>query len=213
MSSFPLTYPVSPQPPPFCPSDCLTSRLLLVCLLSVFHPDYLLCLSPNNLSVSQSHGLPFCLPLCPYASCFVFLSACLPCLSSTLLFCTSDCLPFYLLVCLSVFVALHLDLLTLSVPNAAYLTTCQSACLTVCPLACLTDCLSIFVFFQTCLPNLSPSTPSVCLTAYLPRGFETDKIGLHEGRQKIYRQAEGRQLHILFFLSVLVCIGLKKRYL
>ena len=118
-----------------------------------------------------------------------------PCLFVHLTFCPSTCLY----VC-PLFVALHSGLLTLSVPNAAYLTTCQSACLTVCPLACLPDCLSIYVFFPICLPSLSPSKPSVCLTAHIPRGFETGKIGLHEGRQKTYRQTEGRKLHILFFI-------------
>ena len=137
MSSFPLTYPVSPQPPPFCSSVCLTSRLLLVCLLSICHPDYLLCLSPTNLSVSQSYSLPFCLPVCPYVSCFVFLSACLPCLSTTLPFCTSDCLPFYLLVCLSVFCCPSF--------RPAY---------PVCPKRCLSDHLSVCM--SNCLPSCMP---------------------------------------------------------
>ena len=183
------------------PASCLS-----VCCLSFILTTYYACPQPTFLSVSLTVYPSVCLPVHMPVVLFSFQSAyhvCpRPCLFAHLTVCPSTCLY----VCLF-FVALHSGLLTLSIPNAAYLTTCQSVCLTVCPLACLPDCLSIFIFFPTCLPNLSPSTPSVCLTAYLPRGFETGKIGLHEGRQTD-RQKAGSYTY--YFLSVVVCIRLKK---
>ena len=119
----------------------------------------------------------------------VCLSACLPCLSPTMLFCPSD----FLFSCLSVYFmsSFQSDFPTCPQPSVS---ACLSVCLWVCPHVCLSVRFSVFLpaftiptfvwlpallspfsaFLPACLSCLSPTTPfslSDYLSPCLPARF------------------------------------------